>query len=362
MTRLSVVLVGYGTGGAVFHAPLITSHPQLRLAGVVTSNTGRAAAARAAYPQTQVFSSLASAAAGLGGVDLVVVATPHTSHVSATLEAIDAGASVLVDKPVATSLGHARRFRTALRNRRAVHRVSVFQNRRLDGDFLTVRRLIEDGMIGTPHRFESRFERWRPTPRPGSWRETASAANGGGVLLDLGVHLVDQAVVLFGPAQSVYAQLHNRRANVSNGDDLFVAITHANAVVSHLSATASAAAPGPRIRLLGSKAAYVKGASDIQEEQLRSGLTPASAEWGIEPCDRYGVLTSSSGERTVPTASGEWHRHYALIVDAINAGAPLPVPIDDVIATMTALEMARLSAAEDTIVDLTFPALVEAGS
>ncbi|WP_113699868.1 Gfo/Idh/MocA family oxidoreductase [Nonomuraea lactucae] len=351
MSELAVALLGYGTAGAMFHAPLITAAPGLKLTAVVTGNAARAAAARSRWPSARVLAASDEVFATAHHYDLIVVATPHTSHVPLTLQAVKAGLAVVVDKPLAISLPQAQALRAELDALGALGRVGVFHNRRWDGDFLTVQRLLREGALGEPHRLESRFERWRPEPRAGSWRELAPPGDGGGVLLDLGSHLVDQAVTLFGAARSVYAEVLSRRAGVSAGDDLFIALRHDGGAVSHLWATATAASPAPRFRLLGSAGAYTKYGLDVQEEQLRSGSTPADPDWGQEPSPRWGLLASVEGERRVATEPGSWQCFYTHVHAALSEGRPLPVPVEEVLPSMAALEMARISAAEQRVVE-----------
>src|SRR5204863_7130757 len=159
--------------------------------------------------------------------------------------------------------------------------LSVYQNRRWDGDFLTVRWLVREGKLGTIQRFESRFERWRPTPKPG-WRERGGRDEGGGLLFDLGSHLIDQALTQFGAVTSVYAEPDRRRPTVEVDDDVFISLTHASGVRSHLWASSVAAQSGPRFRVLGSEAGYTKYGMDVQEEALKSGVKPNVEDWGVE--------------------------------------------------------------------------------
>jgi predicted dehydrogenase len=205
---LRVGLIGYGLAGSAFHAPLIAATPGMELAAVVTANPERARQVRERYPGAVVVDSAERLWERAPDLDLTVVATPNRTHVPLAVAALDAGLAVVVDKPLATTAEDGRRLADEARRRGLL--LSVFQNRRWDGDFLTLRRLIGEGALGEVHRFESRFERWRPTPKTG-WREQGDPAEAGGVLFDLGAHLIDQALVLFGPARRVYAELDRRR-------------------------------------------------------------------------------------------------------------------------------------------------------
>lgn len=336
---IRVGLIGYGLAGSAFHAPLIATTPGMTLAAVVTSNPERARAASDAYPGVEVVAS-----AGLweraAELDLVVVASPNRTHVPLAHGALEAGLAVVVDKPLAATSADARHLVDEARSRGLL--LSVFQNRRWDGDFLTLRRLLAEGALGTVHRFESRFERWRPAPKPG-WRERGDPADAGGVLFDLGSHLVDQALVLFGPVTHVYAEIDRRRPGVEVDDDAFVALTHASGVRSHLWTSLVAAAENGRMRVLGSRAAYVKQGLDVQEAALRGGDRPGPG-WGSEPPERWGRLGAGDEWHPVPTERGDYPAFYAGIAAALRTGAPPPVDPADAVAVLEIIEAARRSA------------------
>ena len=195
------------------------------------------------------------------------------------------------------------------------------------------------------HRYESRFERWRPRPRPGAWREETPPERGGGVLLDLGAHLVDQALRLFGPVRDVYGEVAARRGGAAD-DDSFVALRHESGVESHLWASSVAAAPGPRLRVLGGEGAYVVDGVDGQEAALAAGERPRPGEpWGREPPQRWGRLVVGDASEPVPSEPGDWPRFYAELEAALRDGAPPPVDPADAVTVLELLERARRSAA-----------------
>jgi scyllo-inositol 2-dehydrogenase (NADP+) len=214
----------------------------------------------------------------------------------------------VVDKPLTRTAAEGAELAALAAERGLL--LTVYQNRRWDGDFLTVRRLIEAGELGRVLRLESRFDRWRPVPK-GGWRESGDPADVGGLLYDLGSHLVDQALQLFGPASEVYAEVHTRRAGLTTDDDVFVALRHAGDVRSHLWMTALAASAGPRLRILGDRGAYVKYGLDVQEDALRAGHRPTEPGWGQEDPASYGTLTADGEERVVPTEPGAYQEFYA---------------------------------------------------
>ncbi|MFK4022496.1 Gfo/Idh/MocA family protein [Streptomyces albogriseolus] len=355
-TPLRVGLVGYGLAGSVFHAPLIAATQGLALDTVVTSNPERQAQARAAYPDVTVAASADELWARAGELDLIVVASPNRTHVPLATAALEAGLPVVVDKPVAGTAAQARALAELAEKRGLL--LSVFQNRRWDNDFLTLRRLIADGELGEVYRFESRFERWRPQLK-GGWRESGDPAEIGGLLYDLGSHVVDQALVLFGPVTSVYAETDVRREGARTDDDTFLALTHASGVRSHLYVSATTAQLGPRFRVLGSKAGYVKHGLDPQEAALREGSRPGASgtEWGAEPEELWGRLGAgespvTGGGSPVRTLPGDYPAYYAAVARALLSDGPNPVTALEAAATLDILEAARRSAAEKATVTL----------
>jgi len=337
MTDLRVALIGYGLGGRLFHAPFIAATSGMHLAVIVTGDAERQSEARKEYPSARVIATADELFLSPGEVDVLVISTPNRTHAPLAMAGLAHGFSVVVDKPLATTADDARQLVELARDRKAF--LSVYQNRRWDGDFLTIRRLIADGRLGTVHRFESRFERWRPTPKPG-WRERGAREEGGGLLFDLGSHLIDQATSLFGKVASVYAEPDRRRAHVEVDDDVFVALTHESGVRSHLWMSAVAAQGGPRFRVLGSAAAYTKYGMDVQEEALKRGDRPGGETWGVESRENWGVLGNDEDLTHVPSERGVYPEFYKGVVRSIREGAPPPVDPVDAIATLEIIEQA----------------------
>jgi scyllo-inositol 2-dehydrogenase (NADP+) len=343
---LAVALVGYGLAGRVFHAPLIVATPGLRLTAVVTADPDRAAAVRADLPGTDVIADVSAVWHDADEYDLVVVATANVAHEPLARAALGRGLNVLVDKPLARDTRAARAIVDLARHHhRQLH---VFQNRRWDSDFRTLRALVEDGALGHVHRLESRFERWRPEPA-GVWRESADPAQMGGLLYDLGAHLVDQALQLLGPVASVYAEMRSVRAPDAADDDTFVALQHQNGAISHLWASAVAADLGPRFRVLGSRGAYVVSGLDSQEERLRTGERPGRG-WGEEPPASWGRLLPS-GE-VIPSLPGAWPDYYRALERSLRGSGHPPVDLGGVLDAMAVLDAARESASRGSVVRL----------
>jgi predicted dehydrogenase len=213
----------------------------------------------------------------------------------------------------------------------------VFHNRRWDGDFLTVRRLVSEGALGQVTRFESRFERFRPQIKQGAWRELGDAAEGGGLLLDLGPHLVDQAVQLFGPPLSVYAEVETRRPGAQVDDDVFVALEHAGGERSHLWMSAIAPLHGPRFRVSGLQAGFGCDGLDPQEDQLRTGKRPGDPGWGEAPPG----WVAGEDRTPVELERGRYEDYYAQVRDWVQGDAPPPVDPADGVRVLEILEQAR---------------------
>ena len=351
-TSLRIGLVGYGLAGSAFHAPLISTTPGLRLAAIVTADPERRRSAAGTYPGVRLVERPEELWAGptmAGELDAVVIASPNRTHAPLARAALEAGLAVVVDKPLTATAAEGAALVELAAERGLL--LTVYQNRRWDGDFRTARRLVDEGALGRVLRLESRYERWRPVPK-GGWRESGDPADAGGLLYDLGSHLVDQALQLLGPASEVYAEVHRRRAGINVDDDVFVALRHAGDARSHLWMSALAASPGPRLRLLGDKAAYVKYGMDVQEDALRAGRLPTEPGWGEEDPANYGVLTVDGQDRTVPTEPGAYQQFYRGLATALRDGAPPPVEPADAVATLTVLEAARRSAEHGQVIKL----------
>ncbi|NUL05308.1 Gfo/Idh/MocA family oxidoreductase [Streptomyces lunaelactis] len=356
-TPLRVGLVGYGLAGSVFHAPLIVATEGLALDTIVTSNPERRKQALAEFPGVRFADSPDELWERADELDLIVIASPNKTHVPIATAALEAGLAVVVDKPIAGTAAEAREL-AALAEERGLP-LSVFQNRRWDNDFLTLQKLIADGELGDVQRFESRFERWRPQLK-GGWRESGDPQEIGGLLYDLGSHVVDQALTLFGPVVRVYAEADVRRPGAETDDDTFIALTHANGVRSHLYASATTAQLGPRFRVLGSTAGYVKHGLDPQEADLRDGKRPSGSgdeRWGKEPESLWGRVGAgesplTGGGRPVETLPGDYPAYYAAIATAVREGTAPPVTAHEAAAALDVLEAARRSAREGVTVEV----------
>jgi predicted dehydrogenase len=344
---IRVAIVGYGLAGRFFHAPLIAATDGLAVSSIVTSNPTRAGQAAAEHPGARVLPSVEDLWAPTPP-DLVVVATANNTHVQIASTAIEHGVPVVVEKPAAVTAADAEGL--AERADRANVMLTVFQNRRWDTDRLTLRRLIEEDALGAVTRYESRFERWRPVLDETKPRENLPPKEGGGVLLDLGVHLVDQAPLLFGSITEVYAEIESRRGALAE-DDAFIALRHASGTVSHLHVSAVTPSPGPRLRVQGTAGGFVVPNLDSQEAALRAGARPDTVDgWGKPEEWEYGRLIAGERSVPVPPEPGDWRRFYTLLRDAVRNGGSPPVNPRDAVETLRVLEAARRAALEHRIV------------
>jgi predicted dehydrogenase len=318
MATTRIGLAGYGFGGRYFHAPLIASARGVELAGVVTRSPQRREQVEREHPGTPVFDDLAALAAA--GVEAVAISTPVETHIPLALEAIDLGLAVVVDKPFAMDAAQARGAVEAAAAKGVA--LSVYQNRRWDSDLLTVRRLLDDGALGDVTLFESAFERFADEPVP---------AAGGGILRDFGSHLIDQALLLFGPVRRIQADM--------TGDERFFAILeHEGGMTSHLSGDWRQGAPGPRFRVRGSEGSYVVYGMDGQEEALIAGASPADEGWGAEPPERWGRLRRGEADEPVPSERGRWDTYYPAFAAAVRGEGPVPVDPNDAVASLTVID------------------------
>ena len=339
MTPIRVALVGFGYAGRVFHAPLITATPGLTITVVGT----RRSASEAGHPDALAVAD-PFAAARHSEADLVVIATPNESHAPLAEAALRAGRHVVVDKPFTITLAQARAL-TALAADAGLM-LSVFQNRRWDSDFLGVRAAVEGGALGEVVELRSEMSRYRPEVRD-RWRERAGP--GAGLWYDLGAHLVDQALLLFGPPAIVAADLRIQRKGGTAVDWFHVLLGYGRSRVL-LSASMLAAAPAPRFLVRGTTASLTKQGWDPQEEQLLRGLRPGVAGWGVDLDPLMIQPGGAAAAREVPSPPGDYPTYYAALRDAINGGGPPPVTAVEACAVMSVIEAGERSTAEGRVV------------
>ncbi|MCW2794202.1 MAG: oxidoreductase [Nocardioides sp.] len=333
-------VIGYGLSGRVFHAPFLSTSPEFSLDFIVSRDPGRVAAATREHPNAMIVGSMEELLERHADqVDLVVLGTPPHTHHRDGLAALEAGCALVIDKPFAASSEEAADLIAAAEQRGLP--LMVFQNRRWDGDFMTVRAIVESGDLGEIYQFESSFEHWAPDAVD-RWHDTTPLASGGGVTFDLGSHLVDQALLLFGPVADVVADVRCMRAGGANDDVSFVRLVHDSGVHSRLFMSRLGAQPGPRFRVLGTRGAYVSYGLDGQEPALAAGAKPTDDDYGVEPPSTWGTLgvraAGCPDPVSVPTLRGDYPAFYAAAAAAIRGTGPLPVDTGEALEVLRTLE------------------------
>lgn len=307
-------LLGYGKAGKGFHEPLIRSVEGLNLRTIARRGD-----------VTKVF--------GDSAIQLVVVATPNTSHYDLAQRAMTAGKHVVVDKPFTVTAAEARQLIAISRETKRL--LTVFHNRRWEGDFLTIRKLIEQRTFGRLISYEARFDRFRNEPRPGGWRESTDP--GSGILYDLGSHLIDQALLLFGEPERIVGDVRVER-DFARADDAFDIWLHYPRLKVTLTAGMLVRERTPRYVLRGSAATFVKFGLDPQEADLAAGKSPRDPNWGREPREQWGTLFSDAGEQVIETLPGNYGAFYENVRDAVLGRAELEVRAEDAARTIEIIE------------------------
>jgi len=342
-----VGLIGFGLAGQAFHAPVIRGVPGMELACILERHTSNA---KQRYPEVRVARTLDEMLSD-ESIALCVVATPNDSHFSYTQACLEAGRHVVVDKPFTPTLAEAQQLVLLAADRGRL--LTVYQDRRWDGAFLTVKKLVASGALGAVAEYEARFDRFRLDAKPGAWRENPDHA-AAGVLWDLGPHLIDGALVLFGEPETIYASALCQRTT-STVDDAFDVIMQYPLTRATLRARIIAYAPSHHLLVHGTEGSFVKYGMDPQEEILRSDHCPDGtdwgADWGLEPEERWGTLSRVNEKpRKVTTERGDYRGFYANVRDAIEKGTELDVTPAQALRTMRALVLAHKSSREGRVV------------
>jgi scyllo-inositol 2-dehydrogenase (NADP+) len=336
---IEVGLLGFGLAGRAFHAPVIRAVPGLHLAAILQRSGDEAAEM---YPDVRIVRSLDELLA-MKEIRLVVIATPNDTHYAFARQCLEAGRDVLVDKPFTTTLEEA--ISLVQLAKKTGRLLTVYQNRRCDGDFQAIRQLVAEGTLGRIVRFETAYDRYRPRLKPVAWRETQRA--GSGILFDIAPHLIDHALVLFGLPEAVTADVRIERESAVADDAFDITFYYSNSMRAVLRSSILAAAPRPRFILLGTRGSFVKQTFDPQEMNLRRGYIPAGAAWGAEPEENWGILTVPAGDsfeqRRIPSATCDYRDYYANLRDAILGKAELAVTPEWSLEVMRLLLLARAS-------------------
>ena len=335
---INVGLVGFGFAGRVFHAPIISAVPGLELRAILQRSGNEAARC---YPKARIVKSMDELLA-MDEIKLVVIATPNVSHYPLAKQCLLAGRDVVVDKPFTTTYREAADLVDLAKQRGQM--LTVYQNLRSNGDFRTIRRLVESGRLGRIVLYEAHFDRYRLQMRPGAWRERAEP--GSGVFFDLGVHLIDQALVLFGRPEAITADIRAERDGAVVDDAFDVTMYYPRTRVM-LRASMIALAPDLRYLVRGENGAFVKSGIDPQEEALKRGDVPRDDTWGREPGEKWGILYTPEGNslrtEAIGTIPGDYRLFYANVRDAILGNTPIDVTQEQMLDVMDALESAQES-------------------
>ncbi|MBB4079715.1 putative dehydrogenase [Lewinella aquimaris] len=333
-TPINVGLLGFGLSGRYLQSPFYRAHPGFRVTRVVTSRADELAEEFPGLEPTD----RAETVMNDPDIDLVSIATPNATHYELARAALEAGKHVLVDKPACATAAQLRELRD-LASRKKLS-LSVFQNRRWDSDFRTVRQLLDGEALGELINYEARYDRWKPEPNAKPWKEKPGP--GAGMLYDLGAHILDQAICLFGRPEDVSGSTWIQRPGSDIPDAFDMQLTYASPLRVSLSCSLLVREPTPRYTLHGRRGSYVKYGIDIQEDQLRAGMEPGDAGFGTEPPEQRGILHTDIGglpfRGPVTTRDGQWMELFERMYATIAKGADAAVPLDDVIAQLEIIE------------------------
>ncbi|MDK8180100.1 oxidoreductase [Paenibacillus sp. UMB4589-SE434] len=340
MKTINVGIVGYGLSGEIFHAPLIQSLAGMDILKIVSSDPHKV---RRKFPDMEVVSSIEDLLSD-ERIDLVVITTPNSTHYSFAKQSLLAGKHVVVEKPFVIQTEEAKDLIEIANGQNKL--LSVFHNRRWDNDFLTVKQCIESGAMGEIYLYEAHFDRYRPEVRE-RWREQVGP--GAGMLYDLGAHLIDQALYLFGNPISVFGDVFAQRVDALVDDYFHIILNYGKMrVILHSGSIVKSS--GPKFQVHGSKGSFIKYGLDSQEDALRQGSVPGSPGWGQDHEQWYGELTTENGKhgttKKIETIPGSYENFYQGIYQAITHNAPLPVNAIEAMNTIKVIELAKKSSLE----------------
>ena len=365
-TEIGVAVIGFGLAGRVFHAPFVSAVPGLKLEAIVIRDQRKGDEAAKAYPNTRILRSVEEALRD-PAIQLVVVATPNETHFDLARQSLLAGKHVVIDKPFAATSAEAMELKQLSEKQKLI--LAPFHNRRWDGDFLTVQKLLApgsdfQGAVGRLVTYESHFDRFRPLPRENTWKEGANPSHG--LLFDLAPHLLDQALTLFGAPQSITASVRKDRDHTEIEDAFDIALEYPR-LRAHCRSSMLACVAAPRFLLHGTRGSFKKFGLDLQEPKLISGAKVprmGEGEWLADPEENWGTLTVAPNPanpadltRTrIPTELGDYRLYYANVRDAIHGSAPLAVTPEDGYRSIKLMELARQSTAEKRTLAVDFSA------
>ncbi len=333
---IQTAIIGYGLSGQIFHGALLETMPDFNLHTVVTTDPEKAALVKQQHPQSAVVPNPDTVFAN-SEIDLVIVSTPNTQHHPLAKKALISGKNVIVEKPFTVTAEEAQDLIDTAAKTGLM--LTVYHNRRYDSDFLTLKRIIDQEELGELRLFESAYDRFRPEVNTGAWRE--KSLPGSGILYDLGAHLIDQTLSLFGLPISLYADVRSLRGG--SVDDHFNIIMDYPGMKAFLTSRPLVKEPLPRFAVHGSKGSFVKYGLDVQEADLKAGKRRRDDTWGTEPESQWGVLNTINQRRIVPSLSGDYHAFYQAVHAHLTQGAPLPITAKDGKNVIQIIELALTS-------------------
>ncbi|SIT80118.1 Predicted dehydrogenase [Pontibacter indicus] len=342
---INIGLLGFGMAGRVFHAPIVSAVDGLKLSKIKATRSESIALARVLYPDAAVVTDTSSVLED-PEIDMVIVATANDTHFELAKAALQAGKHVVVEKPFTVTSSEASELIELAKSQGRL--LTVYQNRRWDSDFRTVKKLLENKLLGRLVEYEAHFDRFRPIPASSTWKE--EDLPGTGILYDLGAHLIDQALVLFGTPQQVYADLRTQRSGGKITDSFDLTLYYASGLKAILKAGMLVRQPGPRFMLSGDKGSFVKHGLDVQEAALKAGFAPSGADWGLEPEEIWGKLdTELNGQQLIgkiKSEPGDYRGFYENVRDAVLGIAELEVKPEQALNTIRIIELAMQSSQE----------------
>ncbi|AEB25552.1 MULTISPECIES: oxidoreductase [Bacillus] len=346
MKTIQVGILGYGLSGKVFHAPLLDVLDDYQIKKVMTSRTEEV---KRDLPETEAVRTIEDIT-GDPDIDLVIVTTPSGMHYESAMKCLLAGKHTVVEKPMTATSAEAEELRRTAEDKGVL--LSVYHNRRWDNDFLTIQKLIQDGALQDIHTYQVSYDLYNPVVQE-KWREKSGPATG--TLYDLGSHIIDQTLLLFGMPESVTAHVMKQRDN-SETVDCFLAALHYGKLQVILQSSSMNAASGPRYQIHGRNASFIKYGKDGQEEALSAGQKPIDDSWGADDPDNFGELTIAADEKrhteTIPSENGSYLTYYKLLADSILNGKPLPVTAKEGIDVIRVIEAAMKSSEQKRTIAL----------
>ncbi len=340
LKTINAGLIGFGLSGRYFHAPFLSVIPGFRLKGVFERTKNEAQAFDPSIENHRTLDSLLNDKS----IDVVFICTPNDTHYSYAIEALEKGKHIVIEKPFANNEAEASAIFELAKKKGLI--ATAYQNRRWDSDFLTVKRLMAEGRLGNIIEFESRYDRYRPIPVTNTWKEQGGV--GAGNVYNLGPHLIDQALVLFGSPETVTAEIRTVREGSAIDDYFSILLGYRDKLVT-LKSSLLIYHNSPRYLIHGSKGSFTKGGLDIQEETLRQGVLPSGKDWGREPSDRWGTLYSDAYTGAVESEYGDYTPFYQNVYDSIVSGAGLAVKPEEIIRTTRVIDLAFRSAQENAM-------------